>query len=402
MNKNQYDIISISHFFYPKVGGLENIAYKLLKTLSKSGYNCLAIHGNGSNSHYKLNGFEGLSIKSFAIFGGTYPLFTIKFFIKTYKIIKNNPNAIIFVHDRHLFSSIQALIITKILKRDYIVVSHTTTSNYFNNKIIEFIGAQLDKRLFSKVLKNAKNIIAVSRTNKEYIVYNFKLNPDNIVVINNGFDTDFIKKFKSFRREKIVVFSTKFIPVKDPNTTAQAFLFLAKSYPDWRFLFIGEGHSIFSEIKQLPINIEFIPKFLPQSELFTILSNSAIYINSSINEGLSLGIVEAASLGSIPVLSDAPSNIEVAKKLGTYYLSFGRKDVEDLIFKIEIAMNQFSNDKKYSLNNQIKTNAFNHFSDQKVFKKYLDFIEEYKYNMQFVELKKGKLQISPKLHFNLD
>src|SRR5690606_37379709 len=116
------DIISISHFFYPRVGGLEKMAYLVLKHLSDRGYSCISIYSNGSNNTYKSEGFTWKSFKTWNVIRGTYPIFGIRFISYVFKTIRKNPNAVVLIHDRHLLSSVVAAAICRILGRDYILI----------------------------------------------------------------------------------------------------------------------------------------------------------------------------------------------------------------------------------------------------------------------------------------
>ena len=108
---------------------------------------------------------------------------------------------------------------------------------------------------------------------------------------------------------------------------------------------IGEGSKLEYE-NTLPSNIEIRRGLLTQNNLFSILKRSKIYINSSLSEGLALGILEAISFGNIPVLSNAPSNIEVAKILQSKEFTFNRANTSDLVKTLRKAIYK-SNDIKY-------------------------------------------------------
>lgn len=92
---------------------------------------------------------------------------------------------------------------------------------------------------------------------------------------------------------------------------------------------LGEGRSVKYD-RNIPENIQIRKELISQKKLFNILEKSKIYVNSSLSEGLSLGIIEAVSLGNIPVLSDAPSNIEIAGMLESKDLTFRRGSSSDL------------------------------------------------------------------------
>lgn len=370
------------------------MAYGLVKNLSDKGFKSIAIFGNDRNlKSFESDGFTWKSFNTMKLFKGTYPILGIRFFLYTFKTIKNNPDAVILIHDRHLTSSIIGSLICRFLNREYIVISHTTISNYFQNKFFEILSVLFEKLVSQKVLVNASHIICVSKSNQEYIVQNFKIKLDKTSVIYNCFKDDSIRKFYQKKKSKTVIFNTKLSLVKDPNTAALAFLDLAKNHINWKFIIAGEGECILDKMNDLPINLEYRPKFLPQLEVFELLGDSSIYINSSLNEGLSLGVIEAAALGNIVVLSDAPGNVEVANNLSCSKYLFERKNYLDLAVKIEMAMYDIENPSPRSLQRKISNLAYIHFSPKSIYNQYSDFISNSKADTIVLNEDKQKLNL---------
>ena len=104
--KDNYDFISISHYFYPRVGGLENIAYNLVKGKEEKGINSLVIHG-GAKERYSttIEDFNVEAFKTIDIFDKSYPMFGLNYLFFFNKILRGNPNAQVLIHSRHLISS---------------------------------------------------------------------------------------------------------------------------------------------------------------------------------------------------------------------------------------------------------------------------------------------------------
>ena len=340
--KEEYDLISISHFFPPRVGGLENMAYNLLNGLSKKGIRCLALFGDSKYSTKREANLVKKSFKVFTLFNNTYPLFGIIFFFKLYNLLLRNPNSKVVIHSRHLTSSILASIVCGLLKHPYTVIEHNGGPVYFNSQLITRFANWVDRNIFGLVLHHAEDILAVSNTSKIWISNNFGIPRERVGVIYNSFNTTFnISDIK--KKENLVVFASKWIKVKDPQTTLDAYIQIAKEFPNWQFLIIGEGKELKYNKKKLPTNIKIQKKLLNQKSLFEILNKSKIYVNSSLSEGLALGIIEAVSLGNIPVLSNAPSNVEVAKILNSKELIFQKGNSLDLVETLKKAIYKSSN-----------------------------------------------------------
>ena len=344
--KRKYEIISISHYFPPRVGGVEVMAKNLLKGLSEKNLKCLAIYSSKKNYFKKGREFDRLSFKTPSIFNNTYPIFGITFYKKVRKILKQNPDAKVIIHSRHLTSSLLASLACRSLKHPYTVIEHNAGGTFLNSKIISNIVNWIDRNIFRAVLAYSEDILAVSNTAKEWIAKNFRIDKKKIDIIYNCYDTQYSTK-ELKKKENIVLFASKWIKVKDPSTTLNAFRALAPKFPNWQFIMIGEGRDLdYYKVEELPKNLTIIEKFLKQKELFELLKKSKIYINSSLSEGLALAIIEAISLGNIPVISKAKSNIEIAKIVGSEEFTFKLGDSQDLVNKIIDAMEK-SDDVKY-------------------------------------------------------
>ena len=337
LKSKKYEFISISHFFPPQIGGLENMAYNLIDGLSKRGIRSVAIYSSKADYLEEGDHFDRLSFRTFGIFDNTYPIFGLKFLIKVFSIIRKNPDAKIVIHSRHLTSSLITSVICRFLKHPYTVIEHNAGPIYLKSKSMTAIVNWLDQNIFGSVLENSEDILAVSDTGREWVSNNFGIPKERVGVIYNSFDTKYDTK-QLEEKKNAVVFASKWIRVKDPQTTLKAYEIIANKFPNWEFILIGEGNSLTYEKGNLPTNIKIVNKLIPQKELFKILKQSKIYINSSLSEGLALAILEAISFGNIPVISNAKSNVEIANILRTSEYTFRRKNYKELARIIEKAI----------------------------------------------------------------
>ena len=340
-NKKEYDFISISHYFYPRVGGLENMAFNLISGLQEKGLNSIALYGANKRESSTINGFQAESFPVLNIFNGTYPIFGIRFALYTLKLLQENPNAQVVVHSRHLTSSLITAILCILTGHQYTVVEHNAGPVYFKSELTNKLAQWADRNIFSLVHKFATNTVTVSKAGRKWVSKTFDVDQSLINIIYNGYNSKEIKNSIS-KKENIVIWAAKWIKVKDPSTALRAYKKIANKYPNWKFVLIGEGNAL-KEQKLLPKNVEILPEFIKQEDLFRLLKKSRIYINSSLSEGLSLGILEASAFGNIPVISDAPSNKEIAKEIGTSSYVFKRGNSFDLANKIEDAIANCSN-----------------------------------------------------------
>lgn len=381
-NTTEYDLISISHFFYPRVGGLENMAYNLVSGLQKKGLKCMAVFGSEKKYRTTIDGFEINSFKVKNIFDGTYPIFGLDFVFYIFKLIKDNPNSKVVIHSRHMISSIISAFICIILGHNYTLIEHNAGKAFFNSPFITKLASWVDRNIFKFVPKFAENVVAVSKTGKKWVSRTFDISKENIDIIYNGYDSKEIKNSFS-KKENIVVWAAKWIEVKDPSTTLRAYKKIASLYPNWKFILIGQGKAL-KAYRFLPSNIEIIPKLLKQEDLFRLLRKSKIYINSSLSEGLALGILEASAFGNIPVISNAPSNKELAKEIDTSEYVFNRGNAMDMTKALKIAI---ENSEDIILNKRIAHITKAKFANSTMVSKYFDYLyTDYNYQTNIEKL----------------
>ncbi len=257
--------------------------------------------------------------------------------MNTYRTIKANPNAKIIIHARHVMSSFISAFICKLLNRDYILVEHTADTSFMSSKLTQMF-VQLYEKTFAKfVVRNAHKIIAVSEASVEFLKKEFEAEPSNISITTNGFEPSQIGKVKFKNKENIALFASKWIKVKDPVTTFNAFKKIANQYPEWTFLLIGEGSEKIED-KTLPRNVRIINRVLSQEEFLKTLKKTKIYVNSSLSEGFPLAVAEAAATGNLLVLSDAPTNISIARELRQTDYLFERGDSNSLSIALKQAI----------------------------------------------------------------
>lgn len=368
--KEDFDLISISHYFYPRVGGLENMAFNLISGLTEKGLRSLAIYGSKKRYSTTINGFQAESFKTYDLFDGTYPIFGFSFVRYVFNAIRNNRNAKVFIHSRHLMSSFLTALICISLRHPYTVIEHNAGPVYFKSELSSNIARFVDQKIFSMVHKFASNVISVSKTGQKWVSKTFNVEKENIDIIHNGYNPKEIRNSFS-SKENIVVWAAKWIEVKDPNTALRGFIKTAKQYPNWKFFLIGQGDAL-NDHEKIPTNIEVIPEFIKQEDLFRLLRQSKIYVNSSLSEGLALGILEATAFGNIPVLSNAPSNREIARRLNTSPFIFKRKNAADLYRKLSVAILKTQNDR--NIHKELARTTKQKFSNEIMVNKYYSFL----------------------------
>lgn len=368
-----YDVLVFCNLYPPDGGGLERAAESLVTRLVQlKSKKVLVVFSADRNSFNNINGVDCLSYRTFKIFHGFYPIVGPKMSLDIFRLLRRNGNANIIIYGRHFTESMWASISARLLKRNYIYIDTGFEPDVFKNKVINKLINILDLTLFRQVVRFAKVRVFVSESSKNFVEKRYGRWIVDSEVILNGFEDSILEQNLDKVKQKKVVFASRLVNVKNPDTVVYAYLKLAPRYPDWKFYIIGKGECKMDHMPKdsYPENIIYINNLIPQVEFHKLLADSAIYINSSTSEGLPLSIVEAAALGCILVLSDIPHNMEVAKVAGLEQYSFPAKDLEILIKKLEKAMNESSED----LHKKIQSMVVKEFSNQQVFEKYWELI----------------------------
>ncbi|MEP7103150.1 MAG: glycosyltransferase family 4 protein [Candidatus Dojkabacteria bacterium] len=377
--EQEINVISISHLFLPHVGGVETFAYNLLSFLvSKPHIKTTAIFCSSENYTRQENGILKMSIRAKMLFGGLYPFVTLKFFFTVLKFFLKTKNKVVIINGRHFTTSYIAFVLCVLMRINYIYIDSGFQPNIFKSGGANKLMAFLDKFVFGSIVFKAKAVVAISEYTKNILINLHPKIKDRVIVINTGFNSDKVSKYDITKKEKTISFISRISIVKDPETVAKAYEILSTKYPNWKFQLIGKGDF---EIKpgdySYPSNVSVQNRLLPQEEVFSLLSTSSIFINSSLSEGFSLANQEASALGNVGVFSNAESNIEMAKTLGIDNLVFERKNIVDLVNKVSEAI-KLCEKTNFKLNQEVSTKAFEKLSDKVLFEQYYTLVTTFR------------------------
>jgi glycosyltransferase involved in cell wall biosynthesis len=370
-------VVSVSHLFYPHVGGVETVAYNVCRFLQKEkNIEVEAVfceNGNGMSSKESYP-FATKIIKPFFIFNGLFPLVGIGFTIALWRALSSSNEVVAIVHGRHFTTSLIAASILRLRNINYIYVDSGFQPDIFRSAFANRFLAIIDRLIFRRVVSAASEKIVISDYTENIITNNLG-DISDLKQINNAFAEDKIGGYNTKNKSKIALYASRWSEIKDPRTVLQAYKIVAPRHPEWQFLLIGAGDFHISQQQAAGNdNISIKNELLRQADLFALLAQSAIYINSSISEGMSLAVLEAAALGNIPVLSSAVSNRQVASKLGTEEYLFTVKSAADLAAKLEKAI--VAHEQEKNIHHEVKTKAYAHFSSSKIYRQYAQLVRQ--------------------------
>ena len=169
-------------------------------------------------------------------------------------------------------------------------------------------------KMQKKVAPKINRIISPSRSSKKGIVQDFKCNPKNITVINNGIDTWEFKPLTNSQRNpyRLITTASADVPLKGLDYTLKALNLLKINYPKIHLIVIGtikeNGHTkrLIDKL-DLEQNITFKSNIL-KADITELYSTSSVAIVSSLYEGFGYPVIEAMSC-EVPLIATNTSSI---------------------------------------------------------------------------------------------
>ena len=228
-----------------------------------------------------------------------------------------------------------------------VILSYTALPNLVCGIIWKFAGAKLfvwnqrdeGLQLRNKVwnrfaVRSTRCFISNSVNGKLYLEKTYDVNPDSIVVINNGVELPVPRYSRNEWRDKLGLSESCLVacmvanihPVKDHATLLKAWAVVVKRMAGFRvvpmLLLAGRADSGVNELQQLASDlclgdrVKFLGKV---DDVYGLLGASDLYIQTSISEGVPNAVLEAMAVG-LPVVGTDIAGIRAA--LGPLGITF--------------------------------------------------------------------------------
>ena len=286
-------IVHVTSYYPPHLGGMENCAYQIVNQLRQKKYKVVVLASNAGpktkikeeDTHY----LPSIEVAHTPI----YPKLINK-------LLSFPSHSIIHLHVSQAFSPEIVYLVSKIRKIPYVAHFHldVDASGPFG-----FLLSPYKKIFLSRVLKNAKKVIALTHEQKEEISSKYKINKSRIVVIPNGVGKEFfIKRRKTLNHIPHLLFVGRLASQK--NLT---FLIEAVSKMEQKVILdiVGDGEEK-SKLKKIISDKKLKNVILhgkkTGKELIEFYKNADIFVLTSEREGLSLSVLDAAAPG-LPVVN---------------------------------------------------------------------------------------------------
>ena len=371
-------IAHINMFYYPTIGGVEQVMYELATRQVKAGHE---VHVFCCDS----DKYQRIKIKEETIDGvhiHRLP-YWLRLSLNTFvwpsllwKFTKHGKFDIIHSH----VSGHDYILFARILARKtgakHIHTTHCPwTGVEFRPTILKpFLF--LNDIIFNKSsFKGIHKVISITpwelQTLNKYVEDKSKIR-----VIPNGVDEILYKKIKNNQFKKkhnikekyLVLFLGRLNPTKGPEVLAKAAIKITKTRKDIAFVWLGPDEGKLEEVKQLikPYkNMYYLPPIRDSKEQVAEMYQSAdVYALPSYREGLPLTLFEAMASG-LPIVASPVNGIpfEMKENVNGLFANYG--DAEKLQEQILKIIDNPKLAKTFSQNNTKKAKNFswNHLSD---------------------------------------
>ena len=207
-------------------------------------------------------------------------------------------------------------------------------------------------KMQKQVAPKLQNIITVSQSSKKGIIEEFNCKKNNILVINNGLDTEEFSPIEESVRDlnRLITTASADVPLKGLDYSLKALQILKKDNPNIHLIVIGSpkkgGHTE-RLIKELNIKENvFFKKHISKEEIRKLYSTSSVAIVSSLYEGFGYPVIEAMSC-EVPLIATNVSSIP--ELVGKYAILIDPKDENLLSHKIKNILSNYDDHKKTAI-----------------------------------------------------
>jgi L-malate glycosyltransferase len=174
------------------------------------------------------------------------------------------------------------------------------------------------KRIFLYVCKKANHIHCVSEGMKRELE-DLGINGERISAFPMGIETDFLNKERGQRtgfdnRPATILSNRNLLPIYNVSLFIRAIPLVLREESKVKFFVVGDGperEELEREAKNLRIGdfVQFLGR-IPHDAMLNLLSQTDIYVSTSLHDGTSVSLLEALGSGAFPVVTDIPSNRE--------------------------------------------------------------------------------------------
>lgn len=332
-------IYQVTPYYPPSLGGMQKCVKNITDQLVKRNYKVTVITSNiGTKSSSVSN--ENLEVKYLNSIEFANTPISLKFILELLRIPRE---AVVHLHIANALLPELVWIISKIKGFSYISHIHIDVqASSFIGKLLPYYKAIFLKR----VIRNSKFVIVLTKSFQKLIQINYGIEKSKIIIIPNGVDKKFfLNPYFKKKNKYNILFVGRLSHQKNIPLLISAF---SKIKSKAILHIVGEGNLgeyLVNMIKDNNIkNIELHGR-KNENELIDFYKMADIFVLPSLNEGMSLSLLEAMAAGLPIIASYTPENHEL---LGKGAKLINKNSIEEYAYFIDKLLVDFEERKLMS------------------------------------------------------
>jgi len=326
-------ILQVSPYFHPYVGGQERYVRSLARALVDRGHHVEVLTSNFPRGE-KCEVIDGIRVRRFDIL--CRPLNNPVCRMLPFHMTKCYEDFdVVHIHNEHAATSLYYTILRSHRKIPLVATCHGQLK--FDNFAKDLTERVYNRIVGSRVLRKADKVIALSNSDKKYLI-SLGVPLEEISVIPNGvdlakynFQQDDRPKSLLFDGKQVVLFVGPLLKRKGPQILVRAIPLIIRGHSDVVFVFVGKGN-FKEETKKLAKRLDvkqytYFTGYLSDGQLDYLYRRSDVFVLPSISEGLPYTVLDALAFSKPIVSTSLPS---LKEYLGTSALLVPPRDFEAL------------------------------------------------------------------------
>lgn len=306
-------ILILSAFYYPHIGGYESYVNELSRALLLQGHKVIVLTSETNNAEkYEINGnLEIFRIKHYNLLNGKFPVpVWTNANLSLRKIFKTRNIDVVFTNTRFFMINQYALYYKKKFNYKIIHIEHGARHPDSDSKLVRDIAHLFDHTLGRRLISRADKVVGVSNAVSNFIQH---IKKRDVGTLYNSIDTNVFKKNKNKSNKEIVItYVGRLIYAKGVQDLINA----TANIQNIKVLIVGSGdyeQQLKNDVKKYYNNSN---KYIflgskNKKEINEILSTTDIFVNPSYSEGLPTSVLEAGSCNCAVIATDVGGTKEI-------------------------------------------------------------------------------------------
>lgn len=297
--------------YLPNLGGVERYVYNLSKQLINLGHKVTVVTSNVFNlPSYEVdeNGIEIFRLPCYNFMKGRYPILKKNDEFKRLDAeLSKKQFDLVVINARFYIHSLYAADFAKKNGIKSITIEHGSTHLSVDNKILDFVVAQVEHFVTRKLKKKCSDYYAVSKAAGEWsghfgieskgTLYN-AVDIDSIVDATKKNVCDYRKEYNVPQDATVITFTGRLLKIKGVYELLDAFKQLNRD--DLYLFYAGDGPEQDALKAKANDKVIFLGK-IDFDHVVALLNASDIYCLPSVSEGMSTSVLEAIATNTFVI-----------------------------------------------------------------------------------------------------